>query len=99
MLMSFLMETAIHDDREARRRRIFCDSCTLNDDFYKGKFILKLINPKNFPPAAGSHSKIVYLKASPGGITSKNDCQVEVEDCSTSMRRKVFQCPQQGVDH
>ena len=23
MLMSFLMETAIHDDREARRRRIF----------------------------------------------------------------------------
>ena len=23
MLMSFLIETAIHDDREARRRRIF----------------------------------------------------------------------------
>ena len=75
MLMSFLIETAIHDDREARRRRIFCDSCTWSDDFYKGNFILKLMNPKNFPPAAGSHSKIVYLKASPGGITSKNDNQ------------------------
>ena len=121
MLMSFLMETAIHDDREARRRRnffwiqarrrriFFCDSCTWSDDFYKGNFILKLMNPKKFPPAAGSHSKIVYLKASPGGITSKNDNQwknkvvewpqVEAEDCSTSMRRKVFQCPQQGVDH
>ena len=49
MLMSFLMETAIHDDREARRRRIFCDSCTLNVDFYKGKFILKLINPLKIP--------------------------------------------------
>ena len=55
------METAIHDDREARRRRIFCDSCTLNDDFYKGNFILKLINLKKFPPAAASHIKIVHF--------------------------------------
>ena len=62
MLMSFLMETAIHDDRGARRRRNFCDSCTLNVDFYKGKFILKLINPKKIPPAAGSHIKIVLVK-------------------------------------
>ena len=68
------------------------------------------MNPKNFPPAAGSHSKIVYLKASPGGITSKNDNQwknklqltvsgVEIEyDVAVVLLPEVYHYAQ-GVDH